>query len=79
MEQPQQPTVKHLFSYKYNINDSYYIKHVTGTFIELTNIDPNKRPSVVYIPSDEETHLDDHGGSKQKKTRRNRRKSNRRR
>jgi len=60
--------------------DKDYIKEVTGTFYELTNKDKSRNQPVIYVPKGK-NGLNDYlaGGSKQKKTRKNRRKSNRRR
>ncbi len=75
---PEKPV--DLFSYEYNFKGRYYVKEVTGMFYELKNEDALSHPSVIYVPKGKK-ELDDykHGGSKQKKTRKNRRKSNRRR
>ena len=75
---PEKPV--NLFSYEYNFNGRYYVKEVTGTFYELTNKNKNIHPSVIYVPKGVKG-LNDYkrGGTKQKETRKNRRKSNRRR
>lgn len=68
-------------SNKFNIFGKYNVEEEEGPFYKLTSVDkPEKVPSVIYVPKGKRGIIEYlEGGSKQKKTRKNRRKSNRRR
>ena len=74
------PMNKMLKSYEYNIKGSYNIEEVTGTFYKLTNTAPLEErigniSDVIYVPKTDAGLNVFTGGSKQKKTRKNRRNS----